>query len=362
MSRWLSRMWQAGEAATHVHSVVSLGAIVLGVFSALVAAMTAVLRSIPDLLPWHRWGVYVLLAIGLVFALLFLLLIVSFIGVLIYGLYRRLRGTRERTPDSATPTTDISVLAAISPHHEIERATSILQKYIDTRFNKVEQLEKEIAVHVSRFEQQDTMLHREIDAARSSIGNTADEIRAALTNEASERISSYKYVEGLTTRAENSIDKLTKEIEKWNYLANVTREQLNTRFNILYDHLAARDALAIITTEEKVVLEIGSKLFRANAYQSQEAWSKDYDAWHKSISRVEYVVSMSGLQGFPPLLNIGRRELEECAFDPPDFLRTDTTTSIRYQTVAIAHQRYLEARSKVLQYFDQNSGSRYPLT
>lgn len=329
MSKLLTRARALGDIAVQLHAIITLAGIVLAVFGVAVAVMSYVLSSIAELSK-YGWGLPVLIAIGIVLAIV---VVLSLAAVPAAAAYRRWRPHEPPPPPLPIFATKE---APAAPANDLEDKISDLKQSVGTTTD-------DLARHVVRLDSRDDDL---AENTKSVLG---------LVEKLNERMAEFRdrLVEIGADNIRN-VDQINKELlSLQSDRAWVKRTLIN-----LLDALHARDKTASFKGNDHIVWCLGLKLLKTNPpkYGDVDEWLKDYRRWSEALSSIDAAASYLGYPGNRgrPFLDIEPAELEACLVDPPDVIG-DSTTLIPYRKVHLAFQQYERYREPLTKFIDQRT-------
>lgn len=208
-------------------------------------------------------------------------------------------------------------------------------------------------------------------AANRGIPDVAADRIQRLQNELNdakaEQIEVIRQLDGMIGRLDEKVEGLAGAVEAKTItlqkMLSDLKEHTNQQYNLagqgqfrLRDAILARDAEALIQTQDRVIIELGNRLLAAdstiyrNADSPAKAWLADYEVWERALAEVDRIIG-NWQSDFKRYLDLSRRDYEQTPHLPPEPINKDPTIVTPFKTVCIAHERYMQTRTQVANYF-----------
>jgi hypothetical protein len=120
--------------------------------------------------------------------------------------------------------------------------------------------------------------------------------------------------------------------------------------------LRARDALAMITESDEMVVGLASKLLAAKEapYDQPGGWFLNYNNWASEMSKIDHIACM-WQKDFKPFMDVRRLDYENAHIDVPENIKGEKNAT-KYQTLHLVSCRYEGERDGLLRYFTVKTG------
>jgi hypothetical protein len=339
MWKWLTRVWEAGDAAVRAHAVYALFGIITSAFTTLAVAMSVIANWVTNLHDTYGLGGVIFVGIG---AACVIVLVIS-AALVAWRLFNPLPKTQPSSGGAVPENVKLDAVG-ISGLGGLDGKVAELERKIDANTADIEQTRKEIAEAAN----QQTSNYRALEGIVGTVEDKIDRQSAELDG----RLSGLTNIVNTTS---NSTAALTSKLVEYaadgkmnsDALSELRAAQGRTQgnFDFLIKALHARDAAARIKECDKIVRCLGSKLLAATGYENQAAWRADYVPWENALATIDTYVEEWLRKGHnTPFLFIRPAELQQCPDNPPDSMREIT---VAYKTVAIAQRRYLAVRENI---------------
>jgi hypothetical protein len=156
-------------------------------------------------------------------------------------------------------------------------------------------------------------------------------------------------LEQLQTVTAANVDRVDDKIAELNAQIRSDREQAAHCCLKLSRSLRARDAKPIFKDADQKIMSTAKNLLEGS-YPDEAAWANEYAVWKTAVGRVDGLMSRWATLHHEPFLDIN---VEAGAPSPPAQSNIKSGTNLmRYRTVWLAQQSYVNRRDGIFSYFD----------
>ncbi len=299
MPKWLKKCWRVADNAVQRTAAWFALLLALGIFSAAVAVVNQVTQSISALAA-YGWGLPVLVAIGIVLAIL----VVLSLTAIAWRYFRPLPPPLPMLPSMETA-------AEIEPSPDIGR----LERRMDL-------LERSLPP-----------LERQSEEFASKIG----EIERAITE--------------IDVKLQTSLKTLA---ERFSTHEQVVASGARLLIRALRAHDAMRD---VLLPNDQTVMSLGKRLMYPESYPNAAAWLTDYRGWSAALRAIDNLM-IEWTRGQHPTAYVSMFDLKEHHYKtapmPPDNIRSDDTI-IEFKTVCQVQSSYANRRDGIFSFFNEKA-------
>ncbi|MFZ1922159.1 MAG: hypothetical protein WAU57_11065 [Xanthobacteraceae bacterium] len=304
MPNLLKRLYFIDGAVQRIAAWGAFFGIVVAVFGAAVVSMTWITNSITALAA-YGWGLPVLVAIGIVLALL---LVLSFTAIA-WRYFNPLLSPLPVTINAKTNELDIG---------RVERKLEVLEI-------NLEQQDRELASSIGRLNQFHSELAETFSGQSTELQKKLNALQLVVTA-LDERLSTHGQV-----------------------VANGTR--------LLIRALRARDAMReILKPNDETAMSLGKRLMYPEAYSDALQWLADYQVWNKALTTIDHLMigwANAERSSYTSLFDLKRYHYERAPM-PPENIRSDDTI-IPFKTVCNVQSIYANQRDGLFAFFDERA-------
>jgi hypothetical protein len=161
--------------------------------------------------------------------------------------------------------------------------------------------------------------------------------------------------------ADGKMDALAHSIGQLREMIEAERRQVRLHYEILATSLRARDARDQLRGADTVVMQLGNKLIAADLYHDGNAWASDYSLWGYSLGQIEGLLHQWQGDKHQQFLKVQYYEYDgEDRRAPTHIIADDDRNVTKFKQVCIAHDRYLQAREGIFNYFASKASDLPP--
>ncbi|MBV8754654.1 MAG: hypothetical protein JO328_17480 [Hyphomicrobiales bacterium] len=142
----------------------------------------------------------------------------------------------------------------------------------------------------------------------------------------------------------NALAEKFVEINRNIFKLRSDHNQLDMRYGWLLDSLFGRDCASRFEEYDNIVCSLGPRLISAAGYNDPNVWVRDYEQWSDSVTGVDAVITVFGVEGHTRFLPVPNNQLEKCADTAPDLIRSK---EVQFKTVCLVQRRYEAERSQL---------------
>jgi hypothetical protein len=368
MWKWLTRLWQAGDAAVRAHAIYIVFGAIATIFTTLAAAMSVVANWVTNLHGTYGLGAIIFVGIGA--ACIIVLVICA--ALVAWRFFNPLPKTQLTTEGAAGQESKVHLTAV-----GISGLAGLDEKIAELN-SKVDELRADDAIAYLKGEDGAPLrklqtipepadiaskgdleaLGRKVEVTRLEIPPLEQRITELvdLIKEVSNRLTEYREAIVQTTAESRQNSESITSLQGAITSLRSDRAWMKRAFGHLTSALEARDIQAKFKANDEIVWNLGLKLLRTNPpqYDGPDAWLVDCRTWHDALFEIDAAKGALGNQD-RPFLDISPMELKACLEMPPDVVAADGNTVVPYKEVHLAFRRYERYRDKVTKFFEMKA-------